>query len=69
MKRRCFVAAMASTLLTSIPVTLWAGLKVEPDKENVVASRLEGGWQPEGGLTQRLIISSLEEALYLQVHP
>lgn len=54
MKRRCFVAAMASTLLTSIPVTLWAGLKVEPDKENVVASRLEGGWQVEAGLTQRL---------------
>ncbi|HHJ20702.1 MAG TPA: hypothetical protein ENJ84_12910 [Gammaproteobacteria bacterium] len=35
--------------------TVTAGeLKVEPDKENVVASRLEGSWQIHGSLTRRL---------------
>jgi hypothetical protein len=31
-----------------------AELAVEPDKENVVASRLEGVWRPEAALTKRL---------------
>ena len=31
-----------------------AGLTVEPDKENVVASRLEGNWQTRKSLTQHL---------------
>ena len=28
--------------------------RVQPNKENVVASRLEGTWRPHGALTQRL---------------
>jgi len=31
-----------------------AELRVQPNKENVVASRLEGTWRPHGALTQRL---------------
>jgi hypothetical protein len=31
-----------------------AQLKVQPEKENVVASKLDGSWEPEGELTRRL---------------
>ena len=34
--------------------TGWAQLRVEPDKENVVASRLEGQWVADAELTKRL---------------
>jgi hypothetical protein len=33
---------------------VWGGLEVQPDEENVVASRLEGEWRPEVALTERL---------------
>ncbi len=39
--------------LTFVP-SLRGEVKVEPDKENVVASRLEGDWQPDPDLSQRL---------------
>jgi len=35
-------------------VALAAALKVQPDKENVVASRLEGRWRVHAELTERL---------------
>ena len=47
--------ALATACLLLVPTTLFAGeLRVHPDKENVVASRLEGTWRPHPALTQRL---------------
>jgi hypothetical protein len=45
----------AVVLCTANQSSAWAeGAKVEPDKENVVASRLEGTWRPHAALTERL---------------
>lgn len=46
-----FALGTVSLVVTAITAE---ELKVEPDKENVVASRLEGNWQTVESLTQRL---------------
>jgi hypothetical protein len=49
----CRIVCVACIALTATAV-LAAELRVQPNKENVVASRLEGTWQPHPALTQRL---------------
>ena len=44
----------AFILLLHFPSTLMAQLKVESDKENVVSSRLEGRWQANKAISNRL---------------
>ena len=51
--RYALTLALTSIGLTAHVVTA-DELKVEPDKENVVASRLEGIWQTHESLSQRL---------------
>ena len=46
--------AIGAALVAVAGLAIAAGLKLQPDKENVVASRLEGAWVSEPGLTQRL---------------
>jgi len=43
-----------SVLGLLVAASAMGGLRVEPDKENVVASRLEGTWAPHAALNQRL---------------
>lgn len=47
-------AAAVVVLLAAATPALAAELRVEPNKENVVASRPEGTWRPHAALTQRL---------------
>ena len=50
-----YTLSLALTSISLVAHAVTAGeLKVEPDKENVVASRLEGNWQAHNSLTQRL---------------
>lgn len=51
---RLCIALIAIAVTASCAVTLHAALKVQPEKENVVASRLEGSWRLNADLTQRL---------------
>ena len=44
--------------------SLWAALKVQADKENVVASRLEGTWTLHADLTKRLTGEKSDSAGY-----
>ena len=53
MSRHALTMVLASIALIPI-ATLADELKVEPDPENVVASRLEGKWQTHTSLTQQL---------------
>jgi len=53
MIRYSFTLAIVSIGLIALVATA-DELKVEPDKENVVASRLEGNWQLHESLSQRL---------------
>jgi len=46
---------VACALGMTFSSTLRGEIKVEPDKENIVASRLEGDWQLDVALTKRLI--------------
>jgi hypothetical protein len=48
-----FSAGAFLAALVGVPAT-WGQLTVQPDKENVVASRLEGPWEPDAELTKRL---------------
>lgn len=48
-----FVCLLLSAL-TPVAVRLAAELQVRSDKENVVASRLVGQWEPDAELTKRL---------------
>jgi len=49
------VAALAAAALVAVCCSVaWAALAVKADKENVVASRLAGEWQPHVELTKRL---------------
>lgn len=41
-----------------------AELKVESDKDNVVASRIEGAWEPDEALTQRVEGTSLGALIF-----
>jgi hypothetical protein len=51
----CHRLLLAAIVLgTACQTALADGAKVEPDKENVVASRLEGTWRPHAALTERL---------------
>ena len=43
-----------ASIVLAVNVATAADLSVEPDKENVVSSRLEGNWQTHASLTQRL---------------
>ncbi len=47
--------------LYSLPSMCFAELKVEADKENVVASRLEGSWCKDASLSERLTGKKLAE--------
>jgi len=51
-KRRILIVLALGVLACAAAV--WAGFVVQPDKENVVASRLAGRWGLEGDLTKRL---------------
>jgi len=48
------VRLVAGVALCLAATARCAELRVQPDKENVVASRLEGTWRPHVALTQRL---------------
>lgn len=45
---------MGFALGMTYPAAVNGEIKVEPDKENVVASRLEGDWELDAALTKRL---------------
>ena len=51
--KRVVALLIGTGLLVGLSTIAWA-LKVEPDKENVVASRLEGLWKPHEELSLRL---------------
>lgn len=54
MRTRPLITPIASVLVLTFSPALRGELKVEPDKENVVASRLEGDWQLDAPLTKSL---------------
>ena len=54
MKCKVIAAVFGVSLLLSAAVVAWAALRVEPDKENVVAGRLEGKWKLNAELTALL---------------
>jgi len=56
MRVQLLLAAIALGL--TCPAALKGEFKVEPDKDNVVASRLEGDWVLEPALTKRLAKST-----------
>ncbi|MFW6162556.1 MAG: hypothetical protein ACODAJ_07275 [Planctomycetota bacterium] len=51
---RVIATAVAVLGLLAATPLLAAELRVQPNKENVVASRLEGTWRPHAQLTRRL---------------
>ncbi|MHC4474748.1 MAG: HEAT repeat domain-containing protein [Planctomycetota bacterium] len=55
MRKRMFLWAMLSVLLLVCVAMKSAQVVVVNDEENVVASRLEGVWQPHARLTRRLL--------------
>jgi len=54
MGKGILVLALAAAVVV-ISTVLWAAIEVKPDKENVVASRLEGNWVMHVALTKRLL--------------
>ncbi len=54
MKARLLVVTWIALSLVVSSAALLGALEVQPDKENVVASRLEGRWQMHRALTKRL---------------
>lgn len=54
MNARVILSILAALPAAVCSVASAGGAKVEPDKENVVASRLEGAWRPHVELTKRL---------------
>ena len=54
MHRRTVLAAHAFVAALVGATAAGAQLAVQPDKENVVASRLDGPWEPDAELTLRL---------------
>lgn len=54
MKKCIPLVGVATVAILGVGAAVWAAVKVEPDKENVVASRLEGQWRLHGDLTERL---------------
>jgi hypothetical protein len=63
MSRRIIAAVLGSVLTLFAAVVAWAALRVEPDKENVVASRLEGKWKLNAELTARLFDFKTAESM------
>ena len=55
MKALVFLAGPLALVWASGLSAAGAGFEVQADKENVVASRLEGPWRPHAALTQRLM--------------
>lgn len=68
MRGKVIAAVLGVGLLLSAAVVAWAALRVEPDKENVVASRLGGKWKLNVELTARLLdakrAKSMGDAFY-----
>ena len=54
MIRRVLIVAAAGGVLAGALAVVWAGQRVDADKENVVAGRLVGKWKLNVKLTQRL---------------
>jgi len=54
-KRRLLIASGLAAGLAVCSAAAWAAFSVTADKENVVASRLEGDWQLHAELTKRLV--------------
>ncbi len=63
MKCKVIAAVFGVSLLLSVAVVAWAALRVEPDKENVVAGRLEGKWKLNAELTARLFDAKTAESM------
>lgn len=63
MTGKVIAAVLAVALSVSTAVIAWAALRVEPDKENVVASRLEGKWKLNAELTARLFDAQRAESM------
>jgi hypothetical protein len=45
---------MTAVLVAMAATLAYAGVEVKPDKDNVVASKLEGEWSPDEAVNQRL---------------
>src|SRR5437867_2081806 len=54
MNRQTWLLALAAIYVFGHPAVATAAVEVKPDKENVVASRLAGAWEPDPVLTARL---------------
>src|SRR5207247_3313549 len=54
MNRQTWLLALAAIYVFGHPPVATAAVEVKPDKENVVASRLAGAWEPDPVLTARL---------------
>lgn len=63
MKGKFVASVFGVGLLVSAAVVAWAALRVEPDKENVVAGRLEGKWKLNAELTARLLDAKTAESM------
>lgn len=48
----------------ALPLGLTAEIKVEADKDNVVASKIEGTWEPDDMLTKRVEGASLGAVIF-----
>src|SRR5207247_11000604 len=54
MNRQTWLLALAAIYVFGHPPVATAAVEVKPDKENVVASRLAGAWEPDPVLTTRV---------------
>ena len=63
MKCKVIASVLGVALLLSAAVVAWAALRVEPDKENVVAGRLEGKWKLNAELSARLLDAKTAESM------
>jgi hypothetical protein len=62
MARKLLIAGSAAAVALAA-AAVWAGTRVDADKENVVASRLEGKWKVNVALTQRLTGRKVADSL------
>ncbi len=63
MRSKAIATALGVGLLLSAGVVAWAALRVEPDKENVVAGRLGGKWKLNVELTARLLDAKMAKSM------
>ena len=61
MAKKVLIAGVMAAALVFAAAAVWAGFRVDADKENVVASRLEGKWKLNVPLTQRLTGRKISE--------